>query len=98
MRDSSMEDFQEPRRKKAKSGDGKQVLRCKRFVVPASKEEMTEICKGFVPKNMKKATNWAVKVFKQWRVQRNEVADDAKLCPSNLLECPKASELNYWLA
>ena len=93
-----MEDFKEPKKKKMKGIDGKEVTQSKRFVA-VSEEEMEQICKGFVPKNTKKATSWAVKVFEQWRLQRNEMTnDDGKLCPSNLLECPKLTELNYWLS
>ena len=48
---------------------------------------------------MKKATNWAVKVLEQWRVQRNKTTNDNdKLCPSNILECPKLCDLNYCLS
>ena len=93
-----MEDFKEPKKKKMKRTDGREVTPTKRFVV-ASEKEMEQICKGFVPENTKKCTNWAVKVFEQWRVQRNATTDDdGKLCPSNVLDCPKASELNYWLS
>ena len=61
-------------------------------------EQMEMICKGIILKNTKKTTNWAVKVFEQWEVKRNEAASsDDKLCPSNLVECPVPSDLNYWL-
>ena len=93
-----MEDLKEPRKKKLKRTYGKVVTQSKWFVV-ASEEEMEQISKGFVPKNTKKTTNWAVKVFEQWRVQRNEATNDnGKLCPSNILECPKVRDLNYWLS
>ena len=60
---------------------------------------MEWICKGFMPKNTQKTTNWAVKMFEQWRVQTNEATnDDSKLCPSNILKCPKVCDLNYWLS
>ena len=81
-----------------KGTEGKEVTQSKWFVV-ASKEEMEQICKGFVRKNTWKATNWAVKVIDQWQMQRKELTNpDGKLYPSNLLDNPKLSELNYWLS
>ena len=81
-----------------KRTEGKEVTQSKRFVA-ASEAEMEQICKRFVPKNIRKATNLVVKVFEQCRMQRNEMTNaDGKLCPSNLLECPELSELNYWLS
>ena len=60
---------------------------------------MDKICKGFVPKNTEKATNWAVRVFEQWRVERNRAtSDDSEMCPSNLLQCPVQVSFNYWLS
>ena len=60
---------------------------------------MERIRKGFVPENTKKCMNWAVKVFEHWRVQRNAKTNgNGKLYPSNVLDCPKACELNYWLS
>lgn len=94
--DSDREDFKEPPKKKAKGKGGKES---KRFVAPTSSVEMEKICKGFVPKNTQKATNWAVRVFEEWRVERNKAtSDDGKKCPSNLLECPLQTLLNYWLS
>ena len=63
-----------------------------------STEQMETICKRFIPHNMKKSRNWAVKVFKQWQVEGNEAASsDDKLYPENLLECHVPSYFNYWL-
>ena len=59
---------------------------------------MEKLCKGFVPKNTQKSTNWVVKVFEQWQVERNgAVSGDNRLCPSSLFEFPVLSDLNYWL-
>ena len=59
---------------------------------------MDQICKGSVPKNTEKATNWAVRVLEQWRVERNRAAsDNGEMCPSNLLQCPVQVSLNHWL-
>ena len=97
--DSDKEDFKEPPKKKAKGKGGKKVTGSKRFVSPTSSVEMDKICKGFVPKNTEKATNWAVRVFEQWRVERNRAtSDDSEMCPSNLLQCPVQVSLNYWLS
>ena len=52
---------------------------------------MDQVCRGFVPKNTKKATSWALRVFQQWRMHRNS-------CPENLLEQPNSELLNHWLA
>ena len=60
-----MEDFKEPKKEKMKGTEGKEVAQSKQFV-DASKEEMEQVCKGFVRKNTRKAMNWAVKVFEQW--------------------------------
>ena len=54
-----------------KGRNGLEVTQSKQFV-SASEEEMEWICKGFVPENTKKTMNWAVKVFDEWQVQRNE--------------------------
>ena len=97
--DSDKEDFKEPQKKKAKGKGGKKtVTGSNRFVSPTSSVEIDKICKGFVPKNTEKATNWAVRVFEQWRVERNRAtSDDGEMCPSNLLQCPVQVSLNYWL-
>ena len=57
---------------------------------------MSEICKGYVPQNTDKATTWAMRVFKAWRIERNKVATDK--CPDNLLESPDIHNLNRWLS
>ena len=87
------------RRRKEKAGRKKTVTGSKRFVSSTSSVEMDKICKGFVPKNTEKATNWAVRVFEQWRVERNRAtSDDGEMCPSNLLQYPVQVSLNYWLS
>ena len=67
-----MEDCNEPKGKKIKGPDRKDIVWSKQFVVPTSKEEMNKMYKGFMPGNTNKATKLAVKVFEQWRVHRNE--------------------------
>ena len=44
-----MEDFEEPKKKKMKGTDGREVTLSKQSVA-ASEEDMEQICKGFVPK------------------------------------------------
>ena len=76
---SSMEDQPPPSKKRKTTkalGD--------RFVTPLSPSSMDRVCRGFVPKNMKKATSWALHVFQQWRMHRN--CATAESCPENLLE------------
>ena len=56
------------------------------LIASSSSVEMEKICKGFVPNNMQKATKWAVRVFEEWRAERNKVlSDDGELCPSKVL-------------
>ena len=49
---------------------------------PVSPGKMGTICRGVVPK---KATSWAVRVFKEWRRERNATATGEQ-CPLELLE------------
>ena len=35
---------------------------------------MSRICKGVVPTNTKKAASWALRVFEEWRKERNKAA------------------------
>ena len=59
-------------------------------------QEISTLSKGYVPTNAKNNC-WAVKVFNEWRTHRNQSVQEEK-CPSNLLEKPDVSKLNYWLA
>ena len=68
----------------------------RRFCMPISPGKMGTICKGVVPTNTKKATSWALHVFKEWRKESNRASTGEK-CPSTLLE-PDARSLNYWLS
>ena len=68
----------------------------RRFADPLSPSKMKTICEGFVPKNTQKATDWAIRVFTEWRDNRNERSDEK--CPSMLLESPDVGALNYWLS
>ncbi len=98
--DSDMEDFQPPKKK------GKRCLSLtsnekgkQRFVSPTSNKDMEKICKGVIPKNTQKSTDWAIGVFEEWRTNRNlATKDSAEQCPTNLLEQPTSESLNHWLA
>ena len=54
------------------------------------------MCRVHSEKNTKKCTSWALRVFEQWRTERN--GGNEEVCPENLLEEPKSDLLNYWLA
>ena len=88
-----MERVQEPKSKKKKL----EVARpSQRFADPLSPSKMQTICEGFVPKNTQKATDWARRVFDEWRINRNKRSDEK--CPSTLLVSPDVRALNYWLS
>ena len=57
-----------------------------RFAKPASPTSMSKICEGYVLPNTGKATNWSMKVFEQWRDNRNRSSQEQ--CPENLLVEP----------
>ena len=65
--DQDLRDFQPPR-KKLKStltpSEG-------RFKAPTSNEEMAVLRKGYIPHNTQKNTDWAIRVFTEWRAWRN---------------------------
>ena len=85
-----LKDFALPTKKKRKT-----VV--ERFRKPVTDQEMSTLSKGYVPANTKKNNGWAVRVFNEWRAQRNQSIQEEK-CPSDLLEKPNVSKLNYWLA
>ena len=60
-------------------------------------EEMSEICKGYVPPNTSKNTRWSFSIFNEWKSSRNRELVEQKR-PDDILECPEASKLNFWLA
>ena len=67
------------------------------FCVPVSPGKMGTICKGIIPTNTKTSTSWAVRVFEEWRKERNKDATGEN-CLLTLLEEPDARSLNYWLS
>ena len=83
---NDLEDFQLPSKSKKP-----------RFADPKSSTEMEKLGKGPSVPNTKKCTAWAVRVFEDWRQQRNAATADQQ-CPENLLENPISDRLNYWLS
>ena len=61
------------------------------FAKPTSPTSMSKI-----PPNTGKGTKWALKVFEQWRDNRNRSSQGQ--CPENLLVEPSIQQLNYWLS
>ena len=90
--DQDLRDFQPPRKKLKSSVTPSEG----RFKAPTSNEEMAEISKGYVPHNTQKNTDWALRVFTEWRAERN-VRDTENHCPEDLVEKPDVDKLNYWL-
>ena len=83
--DQDLRDFQPPRKKlKLKSSmtpsEG-------RFKAPTSNEEMAVISKGFVSYNTQKNADWAMRVFTEWRAERN-LRDPENHCPEDLVDKP----------
>ena len=60
---------------------------------------MAVLSKGFVPANTQKNNAWVMRVFMEWRAQRNGgISDKAQECPENLLDDPDSQKLNFWLS
>ena len=84
-------DFQPPK-KRAK-------VATSRFKSPRSDEEMASLTKGVVPANTQRQNVWSMRVFREWKAERNERCDDgAESCPDDLLDNPNCEKLNYWLS
>ena len=78
-------DFKSPKKKK-------QIKPSKRVEKVSTQEVIDEICKGYVPANTKRNTEWSRRVFAEWRASR----DDEEVCP-DLLENPNIKKLNFWI-
>ena len=58
-----------------------------RFPEPSSQEELSELCKPFVPARTQVNNRWALSVFTKWLAARNSRVTDSKdMFPTNLLE------------
>jgi hypothetical protein len=64
-----------------------------RFAAPLPEESMTEISKGKKCVNTERSTGWAIRVFKQWIEQRNELFP-ADPCPEDFLELRHSEDVN----
>ena len=91
-RSVDMDDFQ-PVKEKAK----KAVVPAERFKTPTSDEDMTRLCKAYVPPNTKKNTDWALRLFSEWRAERNKKSPSTSLCPDDLLDIPQPESINFWV-
>ncbi len=63
-----------------------------RFGQMVSSEELESISKGFVPKNTKKNTKWALSTFKQWIASRNERSAGNETIDVDILSKPVDQE------
>ena len=63
-------------------------------IVVVDEEEIENAKKPMVPKNTRKATDWAVAVFKQWIEQHNAIAENK--CPVDILK-DEPENLAHWL-
>ena len=59
---------------------------------------MTVLSKGTIVPNTEKCTVWAMRVFDQWRKERNALSDNVEKCPTNLLEKADPVKVNHWLS
>ena len=66
-----------------------------RFWKPVTAEERSESAKGVVPTNTKRATNWVLWSFGQWRENRNNSVPEDPV-PENLFEKDAAEVLCKW--
>ena len=55
-----------------------------------------DLQKAFVPSNTKRSTDWAVKVFFDWKKARGAAGEDE--CPGDLLERGDPGDLVKWLS
>jgi hypothetical protein len=72
------------------------LKRKRRCISPLKDEQILELAKGFVPTNTTKNTGWALRVYEEWKTERNNASNDK--CPDDLLTSPDVTKLNYWLS
>ena len=90
-----MDDFQPLKKKPKRSSQ----LAQDRFKAPTCGEDMSVICKAFVPPYTQKNTAWAMRIFAEWRAERNSRSNSpTSLCPDNILEASQPDKLRYWLS
>ena len=71
-------------------------LPCQRFTF-ASEEHLADLAKGIVPLNTTKSTKWALKIFEDWKQERNEQFKSNPV-PENLLLSADPALLNTHLS
>ena len=69
-------------------------LEKRRKIVVVDEEGIENSKKPMVPQNTRKATDWAVAVFKQWIEQHNIIAENK--CPVDILK-DEPDNLAHWL-
>jgi hypothetical protein len=87
------------RRKRPKKAPSEpESVKSKRFAF-VSEGRMSEISKGYVPTNTAKQTSWAIRIFNDWRSERNSaVTDESDMCPNDLFEVADGQKINFWLS
>ena len=58
-------------------------LKSRRRIVAVDERRVEEAKKPIIPKNTEKATAWAFRLFNQWLVEHNDVAE--MKCPPDIL-------------
>ena len=58
-------------------------LKSRRRIVAVDERRVEEAKKPIIPKNTEKATAWAFRLFNQWLVEQNDVAETK--CPPDIL-------------
>ena len=86
--------IQQPAAKKNRLGLSLKSTVGSRFAF-LSGEDADQLKKTFVPGNTKRATNWALKVFTEWRKARED--QGLEVCPGDILERPVVDDLCKWL-
>ncbi len=85
---------QEPPAVAPETTNGSASERFKYFV---SDEQLSELSKGYTPKNTEASTKWALKNFLEWTKARN-VQFPSQLVPTDILSSSDPATLNMWLS
>ena len=70
-------------------------LKSRRRIVAVDERRLEEAKKPIIPKNTEKATAWAFRLFNQWLVEHNDVAETK--CPPDMLLTKDPDVLAHWL-
>ena len=66
-----------------------------------SDERLAVMSKEYMPDNTKKNTDWASKVFHDWKTAATNVCcgeEGKPECPNDLLQSPNVKQINFWLS